>query len=134
MMDTPYWETLVDVLEVSPAVKRMLRNKKGINRTDVSCLSGLDAQNHPPTNPPTQHLLQVRVALGKHRAELILRLLGLKGCADTIVGNAKIRGVRCVHVKNPTHIRRHSQRNASMASSIPGDVDLYSPPRSDHAL
>lgn len=35
---------------------------------------------------------QVRVALGKHRGDMIMTLLGLRRCADTIVGNERVRG------------------------------------------
>jgi hypothetical protein len=39
---------------------------------------------------------QVRMALAEQRVEMVLTLLGLTGCQDTIVGNATTRGVRCV--------------------------------------
>jgi hypothetical protein len=45
----------------------------------------------PPLTPS-----QVRRALSGHRANLIMTLLGLKGCADTIVGNDRVRGVRYI--------------------------------------
>lgn len=39
---------------------------------------------------------KVRLALAEQRVEMVLTLLGLTGCQDTIVGNATTRGVRCV--------------------------------------
>lgn len=42
---------------------------------------------------------KVRLALAEQRVEMVLTLLGLTGCQDTIVGNATTRGVRCVSME-----------------------------------
>lgn len=37
---------------------------------------------------------QVRTAFARARARIVMSLLGLTRCADTVVGNEKLRGVR----------------------------------------
>ena len=49
--------------------------------------------NHTESNVVIT-LHQVRRALAKVRANMVMKLLGLSRCADTVVGNEKIRGVR----------------------------------------
>lgn len=49
--------------------------------------------NANPAQPNQPNPGQVRNAFAAHRTRLVLSLLGLKRCADTIVGNEKARAV-----------------------------------------
>lgn len=48
----------------------------------------------------------MRLALAEQRVDMVLTLLGLTGCQDTIVGNATSRGVRyvCPCVRPPLYV------------------------------
>ena len=48
-------------------------------------------------------LPQIREAFAKHRTQLVLSLLGLKRCADTIVGNEKVRPCGCASLSAYHH-------------------------------
>lgn len=50
----------------------------------------------PFPSPPPPHHAKVRYAIARWRARRIMTLLGLRRVQDTIVGNAKVRGVRWV--------------------------------------
>lgn len=69
LLETNYGKALVDSLDVEESVKEDLRNYRNIGQP------------------------KVRRALATQKAKVVMALLGLNGCADTIIGDAAHRGV-----------------------------------------
>lgn len=69
LLESNYGKALVDSLDVEESVKEDLRNYRNVGQP------------------------KVRRALAQQKAKVIMALLGLNGCADTIIGDAAHRGV-----------------------------------------
>jgi ABC-type multidrug transport system ATPase subunit len=69
LLETSYGKALIDSLDLEESVKEDLRNYRNIGQP------------------------KVRRALAQQKAKVVMALLGLNGCADTIIGDAAHRGV-----------------------------------------
>ena len=96
LLETEYGNALVEALDLSEKEKDSIRQGKNLNHLKV-CKRQITGYVRKPPDPSRSYIHvigQVRTAFAKHRVDMVLTLLGLRGCADTIMGDEKIRGVR----------------------------------------
>lgn len=112
---TPYWELLVEKLDLDEGTKAelmagknvaSLKVRKGGGGAGCVCglvwLDGLEVSSF--VHATHTHTKQVRRAMAKERAKIVMSLLGLANCSETIIGDHTHRGVRCARM-HVHHVR-----------------------------